>query len=293
MSSTYYSGVRAALVETTTGFGYVLFAQTCESNCFPPQIRWSARTAGTLEEVSRWIASHLEQVDDGLVRGADGHPMKAESWLSMWHYALRDAVPVEAACDIAFGDGHYANPAMLREAFDRLCAKYGVQAAIRDANTVSLRPDSPAAGSVLMDFMGARYDSGQGDTQPITVYPWRIFRHVPAVPGTPLPPVLAGGQVPVLTASQAEQEATAAHEFLAQHQLRKEPSASGWNRWLVFKGDVLVCEATYDPLSWFSRDYLTVCNARLAGAAEPALKAYRAWATRQKAAADTEVAAAA
>ena len=88
MSSTYVSGFHAAALRRASGYAYVMFFETCESNVFPRTPRWRPQYIGSLPEVLSQIVEYVDCCDGGMTKGARGRPISSNTFVRRCEQAL-------------------------------------------------------------------------------------------------------------------------------------------------------------------------------------------------------------
>lgn len=273
MSSTYVSNYYAAALRRASGYAYVMYFETCDSNVVPRKPRWCAHHVGSLSQVLSQLVEYVDCCDDGLTKGARGRPLRAETFVRRSEKALSAADLVIERVTLEFGRGGRAiAPEKLAE-FDAAAQRSGITIHFaRDGEqhgskyairTVDL--DDPATVDVVLAF--------QRDAD---VPVWQIFdmshmarrpAHGDWTPATATPKDLA-------------QASDSARQHLAAHCIIK--MRCPWPGSSYVQEESLVLDAQHEvlsanPLRWFCQHFLAEGRCTKLGESLASLKAFRAW----------------
>lgn len=176
MGATYVSGMRAVAFPTTSGFAYVRFDETCESNVFPQTPHWSAHRIGTLAELCSSTALYSYCCDDGMTRGARGAHIHAETFIRREYAAFEEAGLAMGNLSLSFGKGFSDIPA---EAFaptvehaKSMANPPGIHPAVsaRGVDQMTLNLNDPTHGDLIL-WISTSFKEARA---------WQIFRHFPS-----------------------------------------------------------------------------------------------------------------
>lgn len=129
MSSTYVSGYRAHAFATSTGYGYVMQFETCESNVCPRVPRWRANYVADLPATLAWISEYAYCCDDGMTRGARGVALRGETFIERSEQALQQAKLLTGPVVLTFGPSFSEISEKVLPVFEHLVAE--TRAAVR------------------------------------------------------------------------------------------------------------------------------------------------------------------
>lgn len=267
MSSTYVSGYAALAFKVASGYAYVAFHETCESNCFPQVPRWSAHYIGTLAQIGASTVEYVYCCDSGMTRGARGRSIKAETFIERAENAVREAPLFSSSIEIRFGADYRAVKSELLGTFDALAHQLGVLVQSPSQNTRRLDLVDPEAGELLLQF-----------SRLPDVYPGQLFsRDEVRTVGDRRQEKPWGTSR--LTRLELAAEREAAKSFLDKYRLVKLMFGDGGGYWdsqqAVF--DLRGNYVTGSPMQWFCGGYLKERNSQRFGASLPMLSAFRAW----------------
>lgn len=275
MGSTYLSGYRAGAFQTSSGFAYVSFNQSCESNVFPQNPHWSAHRLDTLSGMGGKIVEHAYCCDSGSTRGPRGRDIRAEHYVEQTEASIRQATLLTGPLNLVFGEYLSDVPGKLLDPFDDLTRRlnvsvvsevHGARDWVRHIRTVQL--GDPTHGDLLLQFSKDHIG---------IAYPWRMFRHVPPE-GMPI--AGANWQPAELRPDRIAIEAAAAASFLSKYRLIDLHWQGDGRDYLNKHATVIDAQGqilAVDPLAWFCGGYLKERNSTAFGASRPALLAYRRW----------------
>ncbi len=275
MSSTWVSGYRAGAFQTSSGFAYVTFHETCESNVYPRTPRWGAHQIDTLDRLGGRLVEHAYCCDGGMVRGPHGRSIRAEHYIERTEDALRSATLLTGPLTLEFDIYLNSLPVERLQSFDALSQRLGVAVEHESADKPSTRRhirkldlNNPVHGDLLVQFAQSYSE----------VLAWRIFRYAPEQgPECCVKPWHASRLEP----KGAAVEANTAAEYLSQFRLvnlagHYEGQGYTDHRTTVIADDGSI--VSDDPLAWFCRTYMKQRNMAVFGASKPALATFRKWA---------------
>lgn len=273
MSSTYVSDYYAAALRRTSGYAYVMFCETCESNVFPRTPHWSAHHVGTLPEVLSRNVEYVDCCEGGMTKGARGQPIRPETFVRRSEEALAMANVITGNLTLEFGKSLYSIPLETLAKFDeaaqragitiecaRECEQYGSKCAYR-----TLDVGDPTTVDVLLEFL-----------RDADLPPWRIFNM------TPMPSLPKHGAWTPATATDKEYASAknAAQLYLARHRILKIRNpwpGSSYVQEEKFVLDEQQRVVSGNPMRWFCQDYLGEGRLTMLGQSLAALKAFRSW----------------
>jgi hypothetical protein len=274
MSSTYVSGFHAAALRRASGYAYVMFFETCESNVFPRTPRWRPQYVGSLPEVLSQIVEYVDCCDGGMTKGARGRPISSNTFVRRCEQALSVAnLVTDQRVTLEFGRAFGAIAPDRLAAFDAAAQAAGIvihfareddpQGVTPAIRTVDL--GDPATVEVVLAF--------QREHQ---VPLWQIFEmgRSARLPGhgdwTP----------PAATPSELDRVSEAARQHLGTHRVVK--LRCPWPERTYVQEEYLVLDARHqilsaDPLRWFCQGFLGDGRCKKLAESSAALKAFRAW----------------
>ena len=127
MSSTYVSGFYAAALRRASGYAYVMYFETCESNVVPRTPRWRPQYVGSLPEVLSQIVEYVDCCDDGMTKGTRGRPISSTTFVRRCEEALSSAnLVTEQRVTLEFGRGFRAIAPEKLAAFDAAAQRAGI-----------------------------------------------------------------------------------------------------------------------------------------------------------------------
>lgn len=274
MSSTWVSGYRAGAFQTSSGFAYVTFHETCESNVFPRTPRWGAHQIDTLDRLGGKLVEHAYCCDGGMVRGPHGRSIRAEHYIERTEDALRSATLLTGPLTLEFDTYLNCLPVDRLQTFDALAQRLGIAVEHESVDKPSSRGhirkldlDNPVHGDLLVQLAQSHSE----------VLAWRIFRYAPEQ-----------GQecctkpwhAPRLAPKGAAVEASSAAEYLSQFRLVNLAGHYEGQGYTDHRTTVLADDGSIvsdDPLAWFCRNYMRQRNMAAFGASKPALATFRKW----------------
>lgn len=274
MSSTYVSSFYAATLRRASGYAYLMYFETCESNVTPRTPRWRPQYVGSLPEILSQIVEYVDCCDDGLTKGAHGRPISSSAFVRRCEEALGEAnLVTEQRVTLEFGRGFGAIAPDKLAAFDAAAQRAGItihftcngdeQTSTPAMRTVDL--GDPATVEVVLAF--------QREAQ---VPLWQIFEmsHMARLPGhgdwTP----------PAATPKELALVSEAARQLLAAHRVIK--MSCPWPGSTYMQEEHLVLDAQHqvlsaNPLRWFCQSFLVEGRCTKLGESLAALKAFRGW----------------
>lgn len=271
MSSTYVSNYFAAALRRASGYAYVMFFETCESNVFPQTPRWRPQYAGSLPQVLAQVVEYVDCCDGGMTKGARGRAIRSETFVRRCEEALAGANLVTDRLTLEFGKyGRSIAPEKLA-VFDAAAQHAGITIHFtRDGDQHAIRTvdlGDPATVDVVLGF--------QREAQ---VPVWQIFdiSNMARLPGhgdwTP----------PAATSSELDRVSEAARQHLGTHRVVK--MRCQWPGSSYVQEEHLVLNAahqilTANPLRWFCEEFLAEGRCTKLGESLAAMKAFRAWMT--------------
>lgn len=274
MGATYVSGMRAVAFPTTSGFAYVRFDETCESNVFPQTPHWSAHRIGTLAQLCSSTALYSYCCDDGLTRGARGAHISAETHIRREYSAFQEASLAIGKLTLSFGKGFSEIPA---EAFAPT-----VEHAKSMANPPEIHPAVSARGvdQMTLDLN----DPTHGDlilwiySSFKEAWAWRIFSSFPSnrvKPGAPDSPWVMKRS----TAATLSFRRALAKQHLAKHRLLTlsgRPAGYSSTTEQAVVVDEAGCVLSTNAMGWFCK-YLAEQCLQTPDAGCEAYAEYRKW----------------
>lgn len=277
MSSTYVSNYYSAALRGTSGYAYVMFYETCESNVCPRTPRWRAQYFGPLPQVLSEVVEYVDCCDGGMTKGAGGRAIRAETFLRRTEGALLAADLVTDRITLEFGEHLRAIPIADLAAFDEAAQGAGI--------TIHFTRDGEACGA---KFASRTIDLGDPATvdmllafrREANVAVWQIF-NMRDMARLPVP--VAGAWTPASCTTKEYVQATAqAMEHLARHRLIK--MRCPWPGSDYVREEFLVLDEqqralTSSPLRWFCQGFLGEGRCTKLGESSAALKAFRGWMT--------------
>ena len=275
MGSTYVSGYRAGAFQISSGFAYITFHETCESNVHPQVPHWSAHQMDTLDRLGGRLVEHAHCCDSGMTRGVGGRNIRAEHYIERTEDSLRSATLMTGPLTLEFDKYLTTIPVDLVQPFDELAQRLGANVEPGSAgertwpeHTRTVNLGNPVHGDLLLQFAREHREA----------LPWRIFRRVPPQgPATPVAPWHA----PTLRPDRVAVEAAAAADYLSRYRLveltfQAEGQSYSDQRTAVIADDGQIISV--DPLAWFCSGYMKERNTAAFGASRPTLIAFRKWA---------------
>lgn len=274
MSSTYVSNYYAAALRRASGYAYVMYFETCESNVFPRTPRWRPQYVGSLPEVLGQLVEYVDCCDDGLTKGARGRPIRSDTFVRRCEEALSAANLVsEQRVTLEFGPGFRAIAPDKLADFDAAAQRAGItihfaREGDQHGSTPAMRTvdlGDPATVDVVLAF--------QREAQ---VPVWQIFdmSHMARLPGhgdwTP----------PAATPRELDLAGEAARQHLGAHRVVK--MRCPWPGSTYVQEEHLVLDAKHqvlsaNPLRWFCQGFLGEGRCTKLGESLAAMKAFRAW----------------
>lgn len=274
MSSTYVSNYYAAALRRASGYAYVMYFETCESNVFPQTPRWRPQYVGSLPQVLGQLVEHVDCCDDGLTKGARGRSISSATFVRRCEEALSAAnLVTEQRVSLEFGRGFRAIAPEKLAQFDAAAQRAGITTHFaRDGDQHGSAPairtvdlGDPAAVDVVLAF--------QREAQ---VPVWQIFdmSHMARLPAhgdwTP----------PAATPKELALASEAAHQHLGAHRVIK--MRCPWPGSSYVQEEHLVLDAqnrvlSANPLRWFCQGFLGEGRCTKLGESLAALKAFRGW----------------
>lgn len=274
MSSTYVSNFYAAALRRASGYAYVMYFETCESNVSPRTPRWRPQYVGSLPEVLSQIVEYVDCCDDGLTKGARGRPISSATFVRRCEEALSEAnLVTEQRITLEFGRGFRSIAPEKLAAFDAAAQRAGItihftrpgdeQTSTPAIRTVDL--GDPATVDVVLAF---QREAG--------VPLWQIFdmSHMARLPGH-------GDWTPAqATPSELDRAGEAARQHLGTYRVVK--MRCPWPGSNYVQEEHLVLDAQHqvlsaNPLRWFCHGFLADGRCTKLGESLAALKAFRSW----------------
>ena len=274
MSSTYVSGFFAAALRRASGYAYVMYFETCESNVTPRTPRWRPQYVGSLPEVLSQIVEYVDCCDDGMTKGTRGRPISSTTFVRRCEEALSSAnLVTEQRVTLEFGRGFRAIAPVKLAAFDIAAQRAGItihftrngdeQTSTPAIRTVDL--GDPTTVDVILAFQ-----------REAEVPAWQIFdmSTLARLPGhgdwTP----------PAATPKELAAASDAARDFLSAHRVIN--MRCPWPGSSYVQEEYLVLDAEHqvvgaNPLRWFCQDFLGDGRCKKLGESLAALKVFRSW----------------
>lgn len=276
MSSTYVSNFYAAALRRASGYAYVMYFETCESNVVPRTPRWRPQHVGSLPDVLSQIVEYVDCCDDGLTKGARGRPISSATFVRRCEEALSEAnLVTEQRVTLEFGRGFRQIAPENLAVFDAAAHRAGItihftrngdeQTSTPAIRTVDL--GDPATVDVVLAFQ-----------REANVPLWQIFdmSHMARLPGH-------GDWTPARASSRELDDAgEAARQYLGSHRVVK--MRCPWPASTYVQEEYLVLDAqnqvlSPNPLRWFCQDFLGEGRCTKLGESSASLKAFRSWMT--------------
>jgi hypothetical protein len=273
MSSTYVSDFYAAALRRTSGFAYVMFFETCESNVFPRTPHWSAQYVSSLPEVLSHIVEYVDCCEGGMTKGARGQPIRPETFVRRSEEALGMANLITGQVTLDFGKSLYSIPLEKVTELDVAVQRAGIPVAVthegeqhgsnREFRTLDL--SDPAVVDALLEFQ-----------READVPPWRIFDK------TRLPSLPASGDWTPGAATHEDfaRAKHAAQQHLARHRIinirHPWPGSSYVQQESLVLGDQQQVLSS-SPMRWFCQDHLGEGRLTMLGQSLAAFRAFRTW----------------
>jgi hypothetical protein len=276
MSSTYVSGFYAAALRRASGYAYLMYFETCESNVTPRTPRWRPQYVGSLPEILSQIVEYVDCCDDGLTKGARGRPISSSAFVRRCEEALGEAnLVTEQRVTLEFGRGFNAIAPDKLAGFDEAAQRAGItihftrngdeQTSTPAIRTVDL--GDPATVEVVLAFQ-----------REANVPLWKIFDMsvMARLPGH-------GDWTPAqATSRELDRAGEAARQHLGTHRVVK--MRCPWPASTYVQEEHLVLDAQHqvlsaNPLRWFCQGFLGEGRCTKLGESSAALKAFRSWMT--------------
>lgn len=276
MSSTYVSNFYAAALRRASGYAYVMYFETCESNVTPRTPRWRPQYVGSLPEVLSQIVEYVDCCDDGLTKGARGRPISSATFVRRCEEALSEAnLVTEQRVTLEFGRGFRAIAPDKLAAFDAAAQRAGIT--IHFARNGDEQTSTPAIRTVDLGDP-ATVDVVLAFQREAQVPLWQMFdmSHMARLPGH-------GDWTPAqASSSELDRAGEAARQHLGTHRVVK--MRCPWPASSYVQEEHLVLDAQHqvlsaNPLRWFCQDYLGEGRCTKLGESSAALKAFRSWMT--------------
>lgn len=276
MSSTYVSNFYAAALRRASGYAYVMYFETCESNVVPRTPRWRPQYVGSLPEVLSQVVEYVDCCDDGLTKGARGRPISSSAFVRRCEEALSEAnLVTEQRMSLEFGRGFRAIAPDKLAVFD--AAAQGAGITIHFARNGDEQTSTPAIRTVDLGDP-ATVDVVLAFQREANVPLWQIFEmsHMARLPGhgdwTP----------PAATPRDLDSTSEAARQHLSAHRVVK--MRCPWPGSSYVQEEHLVLDAQHqvlsaNPLRWFCQGFLSEGRCTRLGESLAAFRAFRAWMT--------------